>query len=175
MFQSKNSKPFSKTDFSDGESCFPDMLNMTESWKCLVVRDGFLLSFKFLIAFTVVGELFISEENLFFISVGLVFASCFFRRAERRAINDLYWSSDEIDLLVVVSLYFTLHLYFGNAVNVPFSKQSTRRWRSFDFARTVSGCYLNLPVRTFSVDTPFLVRFLNISALKVFSCGIPIK
>ena len=112
---------------------------------------------------------------MFVISIGLVLASCFLRRDERRGINQLCWPSDEIDLLVVVSLYFTLHLYFGNVVNVPFSKQSTRRWRSFDFARVVSGCYPNLPVRTFSVDKPFLVRFLNIFALKVFSCEIPIK
>ena len=123
------------------------MLNMIESSKCLVVRDGFfvtgrsfwmLLSIKFLIAFTVSVALFISEENLFFISVGLGFASRLFRRAERRGINDLYWSSDEIDLLVVVSLYFTLHLYFGNVVNIPFSKQSTRCWRSFDCSCTIS-------------------------------------
>ena len=156
---------------------------MIESSKFLAVRDGLfvngrlsriLLTFKFLIACTIGVELFIREENLF-ISIGLVLASCFLRRDERQGINQLCWPSDEIDLLVVVSLYFTLHLYFGNVVNVPFSKQSTRRWRSFDFARVVSGCYPNLPVRTFSVDKPFLVRFLNIFALKVFSCEIPIK
>ena len=33
-------KPFSKTDFFDGESCFSDILNMIESSKFLVVRDG---------------------------------------------------------------------------------------------------------------------------------------
>ena len=56
-------KLFSKIDFSDGESCFSDMLNMIEPSKFLVARDGFfvngrsswmLLSFKFLIACTVV-------------------------------------------------------------------------------------------------------------------------
>ena len=55
-------KLFSKIDFSDGESCFSDMLNMIEPSKFLVARDGFfvngrsswmLLSFKFLIACTV--------------------------------------------------------------------------------------------------------------------------
>ena len=182
--QGQKFKPFSKIDLSDAESCFSDMLNMIESSKFLAVRDGLfvngrlsriLLTFKFLIACTIGVELFIREENLFVISIGLVLASCFLRRDERRGINQLCWPSDEIDLLVVVSLYFTLHLYFGNVVNVPFSKQSTRRWRSFDFARVVSGCYPNLPVRTFSVDKPFLVRFLNIFALKVFSCEIPIK
>ena len=30
-------KPFSKTDFSDGESCFSNMLNMIEPPKYLVV------------------------------------------------------------------------------------------------------------------------------------------
>ena len=73
-----------------------------------------LLSFKFLIACTVGVELLISEENLLFISIGVVFASLFFRCAERRGINHLSWSSDEIDPLAVISLYFTLHLYFGN-------------------------------------------------------------
>ena len=56
----------------------------------------------------------------------------FFSRAERRSINHLCWSSDETDPRIVVSLYFTLHLYFGNVVNVLFSKQSTRCWRSFE-------------------------------------------
>ena len=73
-----------------------------------------LLSFKFLIACTVGVELLISAENLLFISIGVVFASLFFRCAERRGINHLSWSSDEIDPLAVISLYFTLHLYFGN-------------------------------------------------------------
>ena len=36
-----------------------------------------LLSFKFLIACTVVVEIFISEENLFVISIGVVFSSRF--------------------------------------------------------------------------------------------------
>ena len=97
-----------------------------------------LLSFKFLIACTVGVELFISEENLFDVSIGVVFASRFFRCAERQGFNHLRLSSDEIDLLVAVSLYFTLHLHFGNVVNVLFSKQSTRCWRSFDWSYTIS-------------------------------------
>ena len=35
--------PLSKIDFSDRESFLCDMLNMFESSKCLVVRDGSLL------------------------------------------------------------------------------------------------------------------------------------
>ena len=74
------------------------MFNMIESSKFSLVRDGFfvngrssllLLSFKFLIPCTVGVELFISEENLLVIAIGLVFASRFFRRAERRGINHL--------------------------------------------------------------------------------------
>ena len=72
------------------------------------------------------------------ISIGVVSTSHFFRRAVRRGISHLCWSSDEIDPLVVVSLYFTLHLYFGNIVNVPFSKQSTRCWGSIDWSYTIS-------------------------------------
>ena len=140
-------KSFSKTDFSDGESCFSNMLNMIQSSKFLDVRDGFfvngrsswmLLSFRFLIACTVDFELFISEEKLFVVSIGVVFASRFFRCAERQGINHLWWLSDEIGPLVVVSLYFTLHLYFRNVVNVPLSKKLTRCWRSFDWSYTIS-------------------------------------
>ena len=72
------------------------------------------------------------------ISIGVVSTSHFFRRAVRRGISHLCWSSDEIDPLVVVSLYFTLYLYFGNIVNVPFSKQSTRCWGSIDWSYTIS-------------------------------------
>ena len=54
----KKFKPFSKTDFTDGESRFSDMLNMIESKKILFVCNGvlinsrsswMLLPFKFLI------------------------------------------------------------------------------------------------------------------------------
>ena len=48
-----------------------------------------LLSFKFLIACTVGVELFISEEDLFDVSIGVVFASRFFRCAERQGFNHL--------------------------------------------------------------------------------------
>ena len=92
--------------------CCCYMLNMIESSEFLVVGDRF------------------------FISIGVVFASRFFRRSERWGISHLCWSSGGIDPLVVVSLYFTLHLYFGNVVNVSFSKQSTRC--SFDWSYTIS-------------------------------------
>ena len=92
-------KPFSKTNFSDGESCLSDMLN---DW------------------------------------IGKVFSNHFSRRAERRSINHLCWSLDDTDPVVAISLYFTLHLYFGNVVNVPFSKQWTRCWRSFGWSYTIS-------------------------------------
>ena len=36
--------PFSKTEFSDGEGCFSDMLNMFESSVFLDVRDGFFIN-----------------------------------------------------------------------------------------------------------------------------------
>ena len=98
-----------------------------------------LLSFKFLIACTVGVELLISDENLFvnFYFNGVVFSSRFSKRAERRANNHLCWFSDENDQLVFVSLYFTLHLYFGNAAIVPFFKQSARCWRSFDWSYNI--------------------------------------
>ena len=60
-----------------------------------------LLSFKFLIVCTVGIEIFVSEKILFVISVGAVFPSRFFRCTERRGVNHLCWSSDEIDPLVV--------------------------------------------------------------------------
>ena len=91
-----------------------------------------LLSFKFLIAYTEAVELF-SEENVFVFSIRVVLASRFFSHAEQRRINHLCWSSDLIDTPVVVSLNFTLHLYFGNVFIFLFLKQSTRCWRSFDW------------------------------------------
>ena len=44
----------------------------------------------------------------------MVFSNRFLRRVERRSINHLYWYSDAIDPVVVVSSYFTLHFYFRN-------------------------------------------------------------
>lgn len=82
-------------------------------------------------------KLFISWENLFVISIEVVFSNSFLRRAERRGINHLCWSSDVINPVVVVLLYFTLNLYFGNVVNVHFSKQSTRCWHNIDWSWTI--------------------------------------
>ena len=79
-------KRFLSWFFLHGKIFFSDMLNMIEWSKCLVVSDGFfvngtspwmLLSFRFLIVCTVVVEIFISEENLFIISIWVVFSSRF--------------------------------------------------------------------------------------------------
>ena len=132
-FRAKTQALF-QNQFSDRESSFFDMLNMIVSSKFLVVRGGFfvkgrspwmLLSIEFLIVCTVGVELFISGENLFVILIWKLFSNRFLRCAEWRGINHLCWSSDEIDPVVVVSLYFTLHLYFRNAVNFRTLKIST--------------------------------------------------
>ena len=58
-------------------------------------------------------------------------------KTERRVIDYLCWFLDITGLVVVVSLYFTLHLYFGNIVHVNFSKQLTRCSRNFDWSHTI--------------------------------------
>ena len=46
----------------------------------------------------------------------MVFSNHFLRRVERRSINHLYWYSDAIDPVVVVSSYFTLHSILGTLI-----------------------------------------------------------
>ena len=108
-----------------------------------------LLSFKFLIVCTVGVEIFVSEKILFVISVGAVFPSRFFRCTERRGVNHLCWSSDEIDPLVVAyHVAFVFSIFSGRTIFSAFSEH-------FRFGKLygISVFYVVPPPLTFLLKT----------------------
>ena len=129
MFQGKNSSPFPKLIFQMAEVVFfwyveyDRVIKIFGCLWCFFISGSsswMLLLFTFLIACSVGVKLFVSGENLFVISIEVVFSNRFLRRADRRGINNLCWFWDVTDSVVVVSLYFTLQSYFGNVAKFLF-------------------------------------------------------
>ena len=96
----------------------------------------------------------------------VIFSNSFLRCAEQLGIC---LSSDIIDSVVIVSLYFTLHLYFRNTVNVPqcYKTKSSLSKQAIISQKANANFYQNISIRhKYQSLTKLHQKYIN--ALKKF-------